>query len=65
MKVAGKLSIGEARQGAEGRPIALAVAPGARFVLEAALEGARPHGTSGAAVCRLNALTDGADRYRL
>ena len=64
MKVTGKLGIGKARQGAKGRPIALAIAPGAGLMLEAALEGARPCGASRAAVCRLSGPADGADRYR-
>ena len=64
VEVAGKLSIGEARQGAKGRPIALAIAPGARFVLEAALEGARPHGASGTAVRRLGGPADGTGGQR-
>lgn len=64
MKIAGELSIGEARQGAKGRPIALAVAPGAGLMLEAALEGARPCGASRAAVCRLSGPAYGAHGYR-
>ena len=58
MIVTGQLSIGEASQGAEGRPVALAAASGLGLVLKAALEGAGPSSAAGTAVRRSDDAAD-------